>query len=66
MGAIVYVIFGSCKDITIGPTALMAIMTHEYVQGKSADFAVLLAFLAGCLQLVMACLHLGRYELGNY
>ncbi|XP_034936756.1 sodium-independent sulfate anion transporter-like [Chelonus insularis] len=58
MGAIVYVIFGSCKDITIGPTALMAIMTHEYVQGKSADFAVLLAFLAGCLQLVMACLHL--------
>lgn len=59
MGAIVYVVFGSCKDITIGPTALMAIMTHEYVQGKSADFAVLLAFLAGCLQLVMACLHLG-------
>ncbi|CAG5101314.1 Similar to Slc26a11: Sodium-independent sulfate anion transporter (Mus musculus) [Cotesia congregata] len=58
MGAIVYVIFGSCKDITIGPTALMAIMTHEYVQGKSADFAVLLAFLAGCIQLVMACLHL--------
>ncbi|XP_011311052.1 sodium-independent sulfate anion transporter [Fopius arisanus] len=58
MGAIVYVVFGSCKDITIGPTALMAIMTHEYVQGKSPDFAVLLAFLAGCLQLVMACLHL--------
>lgn len=58
MGAIVYVFFGSCKDITIGPTALMAIMTHKYVQDKSADFAVLLAFLSGCLQLVMACLHL--------
>lgn len=61
MGAIVYVFFGSCKDITIGPTALMAIMTHKYVQDKSADFAVLLAFLSGCLQLVMACLHLGMY-----
>ncbi|XP_043280245.1 sodium-independent sulfate anion transporter [Venturia canescens] len=58
MGAIVYVVFGSCKDITIGPTALMAIMTHEYVQGRSPDFAILLAFLSGCLQLVMACLHL--------
>jgi sodium-independent sulfate anion transporter 11 len=59
MGAIVYVIFGSCKDITIGPTALMALMTHDYVQGRSADFAILLAFLSGCLQLLMACLRLG-------
>lgn len=59
MGAIVYVIFGSCKDITIGPTALMALMTHDYVQGRNADFAILLAFLSGCLQLLMACLRLG-------
>ncbi|KYN18806.1 Sodium-independent sulfate anion transporter [Trachymyrmex cornetzi] len=58
MGAIVYVLFGSCKDITIGPTALMALMTHDYVQGKNADFAILLAFLSGCLQLLMACLRL--------
>jgi len=59
MGAIVYVIFGSCKDITIGPTALMALMTHDYVQGRNADFAILLAFLSGWLQLLMACLRLG-------
>ncbi|EFN82619.1 sodium-independent sulfate anion transporter [Harpegnathos saltator] len=59
MGAVVYVIFGSCKDITIGPTALMALMTHDYVQGRNADFAILLAFLSGCLQLLMACLRLG-------
>ncbi|XP_025074802.1 sodium-independent sulfate anion transporter, partial [Pogonomyrmex barbatus] len=59
MGAIVYVVFGSCKDITIGPTALMALMTHDYVQGKNVDFAILLAFLSGCLQLLMACLRLG-------
>ncbi|XP_003708291.1 sodium-independent sulfate anion transporter [Megachile rotundata] len=59
MGAMVYIIFGSCKDITIGPTALMALMTHEYVQGRNADFAILLAFLCGCLQLLMAFLHLG-------
>ncbi|XP_012262541.2 sodium-independent sulfate anion transporter [Athalia rosae] len=59
MGAIVYVVFGSCKDITIGPTALMALMTYQYVQGRNADFAVLLAFLSGCLQLLMAVLRLG-------
>lgn len=60
MGAMVYIVFGSCKDITIGPTALMALMTHEYVQGRNADFAVLLAFLCGCLQILMAFLRLGN------
>ncbi|XP_012273496.1 sodium-independent sulfate anion transporter [Orussus abietinus] len=59
MGAMVYVLFGSCKDITIGPTALMALMTHEYVQGRNVDFAILLAFLTGCMQLLMAFLRLG-------
>ncbi|CAK9817234.1 Sodium-independent sulfate anion transporter [Anthophora quadrimaculata] len=59
MGAMVYIVFGSCKDITIGPTALMALMTHEYVQGRNADFAILLAFLCGLLQLLMAFLRLG-------
>lgn len=62
MGAMVYVIFGSCKDITIGPTALMALMTHDYVLGRNADFAILLAFLSGCLQLLMACLRLGKLK----
>lgn len=65
MGAIVYVIFGSCKDITIGPTALMALMTHDYVQGRNADFAILLAFLSGWLQLLMACLRLGMLNQTN-
>lgn len=51
--------FGSCKDITIGPTALMSLMTHEYVQGRNVDFAILLAFLSGCMQLLMAGLRLG-------
>ncbi|KAJ8667345.1 hypothetical protein QAD02_009007 [Eretmocerus hayati] len=59
VGAIIYVVFGSCKDITIGPTALMALMTNQYVQGRSADFAILLAFLSGCMQLLMAALRLG-------
>lgn len=63
MGAIVYIVFGSCKDITIGPTALMALMTHEYVQDRNADFAILLAFLCGCLQILMAFLRLGKYML---
>ncbi|PNF25525.1 Sodium-independent sulfate anion transporter [Cryptotermes secundus] len=59
VGCFVYVVFGSCKDITIGPTALMALMTYQQVIGRNADFAILLCFLTGCVQLLMAILHLG-------
>ena len=38
----------------------MSLMTHEYVQGRSVDFAILLAFLSGCMQLLMAFLRLGK------
>ena len=53
-----YLIFGSSKDITVGPTAIMALMTASYVQ-KGPDFAVLLAFLSGIIILVLGILRLG-------
>ncbi|XP_021913078.1 sodium-independent sulfate anion transporter isoform X3 [Zootermopsis nevadensis] len=59
VGCFVYVVFGSCKDITIGPTALMALMTYQQIIGRNVDFAILLCFLTGCVQLLMAVLHLG-------
>jgi hypothetical protein len=66
VGCFVYVVFGSCKDITIGPTALMALMTYQQVIGRNVDFAILLCFLTGCVQLLMAVLHLGMYVLLSY
>ncbi|VVC96689.1 unnamed protein product [Leptidea sinapis] len=42
VGCFVYVVFGSCKDITLGPTALMALMTYEQVQNRNFDYAFLL------------------------
>ncbi|KAI8436033.1 hypothetical protein MSG28_004160 [Choristoneura fumiferana] len=59
MGCFVYVIFGSCKDITLGPTALLALMTYEQIQGRGAEYAILLCFLTGVVQLAMGMLHLG-------
>ncbi|KAL0893135.1 hypothetical protein ABMA27_014766 [Loxostege sticticalis] len=59
MGCFIYIIFGSCKDITLGPTALMALMTYQQIQNRNADYAVLLCFLTGVVQLVMGMLHLG-------
>ncbi|XP_058118321.1 sodium-independent sulfate anion transporter-like [Anopheles ziemanni] len=59
MGCFVYCLFGSCKDLTIGPTAIMALMVQVYVGGLGVDFAVLLTFLVGCIILILGLLNLG-------
>lgn len=60
MGSFMYTLFGSCKDLTIGPTAIMSIMTAEYVShGGGPTYAVLLTFLAGIIQILMGILNLG-------
>lgn len=41
MGCFVYAIFGSCKDITIGPTAIMSLMIYSAVGHLNVDFAIL-------------------------
>ncbi|XP_073997472.1 sodium-independent sulfate anion transporter-like isoform X2 [Rhodnius prolixus] len=59
VGCFIYAIFGSCKDSPIGPTAIMAILTRENLHGLGASGAILLAFLTGCVQLLMGILQLG-------
>jgi hypothetical protein len=61
MGCFVYCVFGSSKDITVGPTAIMSLMTAEQFHGDvSPDLAVVLAFFTGVI--VFAC---GFLRLGN-
>lgn len=59
MGSFMYVFFGSTKDITVGPTAIMALMTQTYVLNYGPDFAVLLTFLSGCMITLFGLLQLG-------
>nr|CAD7431313.1 unnamed protein product [Timema monikensis] len=49
VGPFIYVFLGGSKDITIGPTAILALMTRTFVSNHGEDFAVLLAFLSGCV-----------------
>ncbi|KAL7636091.1 UNVERIFIED_CONTAM: hypothetical protein RMT77_013910 [Armadillidium vulgare] len=58
MGSFLYVLFGSCKDITIGPTAIMSILTYEYAHGN-AEFANLLCFTSGIIILILGFFNLG-------
>lgn len=60
MACFVYTVFGSVKDSAIGPTAIAAILTRENLHGLGPEFAVLLAFLSGCVELLMGILQLGK------
>lgn len=66
MGCFMYTIFGSCKDITIGPTAIMSIMTAEHAAAGGITYVILITFLSGCIQLIMGILNLGNYFLFEY
>lgn len=62
MGCFVYLILGSCKDVNIGPTAIMALMIQPHVETLGPDIAVLACFLTGCVILLLGILQLGMYE----
>ena len=58
-----YLFLGSSKDITVGPTAIMALMTAQYANdidiANRPAYAVLLAFLSGIIILIFGILRLG-------
>uniref|UniRef100_A0A8C9F2P9 Solute carrier family 26 member 11 n=1 Tax=Pavo cristatus TaxID=9049 RepID=A0A8C9F2P9_PAVCR len=58
VGCFVYCLLGTAKDVTLGPTAIMSLLVSSYAFHDPA-YAVLLAFLSGCVQLAMGLLHLG-------
>ncbi|XP_012518529.1 PREDICTED: sodium-independent sulfate anion transporter [Propithecus coquereli] len=58
MGCFVYFFLGTSRDMTLGPTAIMSLLVSFYTFHEPA-YAVLLAFLSGCIQLIMGFLRLG-------
>lgn len=58
MPGIMYMIFGSTSYITIGPTAIMALMIQPYVKLNPA-FALFGSFLTGAIILLLGVLNLG-------
>lgn len=59
VGCFVYVIFGTIKEVSIGPTSLMSFLTAEYTRDLSTDFVVALCFFVGCCELLMGIFKLG-------
>ncbi|KAK3867068.1 hypothetical protein Pcinc_027431 [Petrolisthes cinctipes] len=55
----VYFLLGSTMEMNIGPTAIMALMTYQYSSSGGADYAVLLCFMSGIIELVSGIINLG-------
>nr|XP_054391827.1 sodium-independent sulfate anion transporter isoform X3 [Pongo abelii] len=64
MGCFVYFFLGTSRDVTLGPTAIMSLLVSFYTFHEPA-YAVLLAFLSGCIQLAMGVLRLEARTLGE-
>ncbi|XP_055314560.1 sodium-independent sulfate anion transporter-like, partial [Sitodiplosis mosellana] len=58
IGSFVYLIFGSSKDVTIGPTAILSLLIQRYV-AENPDFATFLTLVNGALIFVFGMLNLG-------
>ncbi|XP_014476136.1 PREDICTED: sodium-independent sulfate anion transporter-like isoform X2 [Dinoponera quadriceps] len=59
VGGFLYIVFGTIKEVSIGPSSLMALITLQYTRDMPIEFVVLLCFLAGCVELLMGVLNLG-------
>lgn len=60
-----YAVFGGSKDITLGPSAIMSILTASY--GKNPvdgdpTYAVVLGFFTGIVQLIMYFIGFGKWQ----
>ncbi|KAJ8978074.1 hypothetical protein NQ317_000632, partial [Molorchus minor] len=61
-GGLIYLIFGAVAELSIAPTALLSLMTYSYTKDlpfSHVQGAILLCFIAGCLELLCGVLHLG-------
>ena len=57
-----YAIFGTCKEVTVGPTAVNALMTYNYVGSLNANIieaALTLGFFSGLIEIGTGILNLG-------
>ena len=60
VGCLVYIIFGSCPETAIGPTAMAAMLTGDAIKGKGPQYATLLCLLTGIVQVLMGLFKFGK------
>lgn len=59
LGKLLYVVFGTVREVSIGPTSLMSLLTLQYTMDKPVEFVILLTFVVGVVELLMGILKVG-------
>lgn len=59
MGCMIYAFIGTIKEVVIGPSSLMALLTYQYTHHLNLDFVVLLCYLCGIVEFIMGVFRLG-------
>lgn len=52
---------GRVKQVSIGPTSLMALLTYEYTKNLTSEYVILLTFMCGIVEMLMGLLKLGKF-----
>lgn len=59
LGALMYIVLGSCKDVPMGPTAICSLLTYQTVHSLGPIYGTLLCLISGVIQLIMGIVGLG-------
>lgn len=62
VGSLMYVFLGTCKEVPMGPTAIVSLMTYNTLHGLGPVYGTLLCFLTGVIQLIMGVVGLGKHQ----
>lgn len=66
MGSIVYTILGTVKEVSIGPTSLMSIITVSYTYEKPIEYVFIMTFICGCVEMLMGIFRLGNNKIKKF
>ena len=58
-----YIFLGSTKQINIGPTAIVSVLTSKYVFEKPPEYAVFLSAVTAVVTMFMSIFRLGKLTL---
>lgn len=59
MGSLIYVVFGTVKEVSIGPTSLMSIITVSYTYDQPVEYVIIMTFVCGAVEFFMGVFKLG-------
>lgn len=59
-GGIMYIFLGTTKQLSVGPTSIMALLCLTYTHDTNLEMVALLTFLTGLVQLTCGLLSLGK------